>query len=299
MEKIIEILFNGLSMGAIYALIALGFVLIFKSTGILNFAQGELCMVGAFICYQFATLMNVPYILSFLIAIALGALLGLLIDILFFRRLVGEPIYTTIMVTVGLASILTCLSGLIWGHDIYSLRSPFMDKTVTLGEMVLSQAALYTIGVSILLFALFILFFNRSLLGVALKGTAEDSDTAGLMGINVKKMRMVSWTIGTIVAVVAGIFLAEQSFVQTSMSHTGIKAMSAAILGGMKSLVGAIIGGVIIGIVEGLAASYLSGMEMGGFHFGDIKDVTAFAIMVLVLMIRPHGIFGKEEVERV
>jgi branched-chain amino acid transport system permease protein len=299
MEKIIEILFNGLSMGAIYALIALGFVLIFKSTGILNFAQGELCMVGAFICYQFATLMNVHYILSFLIAIALGALLGSLIDILFFRRLVGEPIYTTIMVTVGLASILTCLSSLIWGHDIYSLRSPFMDKTVTLGEMVLSQAALYTIGVSILLFALFILFFNRSLLGVALKGTAEDSDTAGLMGINVKKMHMVTWTIGTIVAVVAGIFLAEQSFVQTSMSHTGIKAMSAAILGGMKSLAGAIIGGLIIGIVEGLAASYLSGMEMGGFHFGDIKDVTAFAIMVLVLMIRPHGIFGKEEVERV
>jgi branched-chain amino acid transport system permease protein len=98
---------------------------------------------------------------------------------------------------------------------------------------------------------------------------------------------------------VAGIFLAEQSFVQTSMSHTGIKAMSAAILGGMDSLRGAIIGGFIVGIVESLAASYLSGMEVGGFHFGDIKDVTAFAIMVLVLMIRPHGIFGKEEVERV
>ena len=299
MEKIIEILFNGLSMGAIYALIALGFVLIFKSTGILNFAQGELCMIGAFICYQFATLLNVPYLLSFLIAVALGAILGSLIDILFFRRLVGEPIYTTIMVTVGLGSILTCLSGLIWGHDVYSLHSPFMNKTVVLGKIVFSQAALYTIGVSILLFGLFILFFNRSLLGVALKSMAEDSDTAGLMGINVKKMHMIAWTIGTTVATVAGIFLAEQSFVQTSMSHTGIKAMSAAILGGMDSLMGAIIGGFIVGIVESLAASYLSGLEVGGFHFGDIKDVTAFAIMVLVLMIRPHGIFGKEEVERV
>ena len=299
MEKILEILFNGLSMGAIYALIALGFVLIFKATGILNFAQGELCMVGAFICYNFATLLNVPYLLSFLITVALGALLGAVINILFFRRLVGEPIFSTIMVTLGLASILTCLAGLIWGHDFYPIRSPFMDKTVTIGNMVLSQAGLYTIGVSVLLFTLFILFFKRSLLGVALKGTAEDSDAAGLMGINVKKMHVIAWTIGTLVAVVAGVFLAEQSFVQTSMSHTGIKAMSAAILGGMESIGGAVVGGVIVGIVEGLAASYLSGMEIGGFHFGDIKDVTAFIIMILVLMIRPHGIFGKEEVERV
>ena len=298
-EKIIEILFNGLTMGTIYALIALGFVLIFKSTGVLNFAHGELCMVGAFVCYNFATLLNVPYLISFLIAITIGALLGATINILFLRKMVGEPIYSTIMITLGLASILTCFAGLIWGHDYYSIRSPFMAKTVSMGEMVFSQAALYTIGISMLLFALFIFFFKRSLLGVALKGTAEDSDTAGLMGINVKKMHAIAWTIGTIVAVVAGVFLAEQSFVQSSMRHTGIKAMSAAILGGLESLGGAIIGGLIIGIVEGLVASYFSGLEIGGFHFGDVKDVAAFAIMVLVLMIRPHGIFGQKEVERV
>ncbi len=137
MTNILDILFNGAAMGAIYALIALGFVLIFKSTGLLNFAQGELCMVGAFICYNFATLLHVPYLLSFLIAIGLGAVLGTLIEVLFFRRMVGEPIYSTIIVTLGLASILTCLTGLIWGHDVYSLRSPFMDKTVAIGGMVL------------------------------------------------------------------------------------------------------------------------------------------------------------------
>lgn len=299
MEKIIEILFNGLSMGAIYALIALGFVLIFKSTGILNFAQGELCMIGAFICYHFCTLLNVPYLISFLIAIALGALLGILVDLLFFRRLVGEPLFATIMVTVGLASILTCVTGLIWGHDFYSIRSPFMGKTVALGGMVFSQVSLYSIGVSVLLFALFILFFKRSLLGIAWKGTAENSDIAGLMGINVKKMRMIAWAVASIVAVVAGVFLAELSFVHTSMSHTGIKAMSAAILGGMKSIGGAVLGGVIIGVVEGFIASYFTGIEVAGFHFGDLSDVTAFAIMIIVLMVRPHGIFGKEDVERV
>jgi branched-chain amino acid transport system permease protein len=119
------------------------------------------------------------------------------------------------------------------------------------------------------------------------------------MGVNVKKIHMTAWAIGTLVAVVAGIFLAEQSFVRLAMSHTGIKAMAAAILGGMESIGGAIIAGAIIGVVEGFAASYLSGMELGNFHFGDIKDVTAFAIMIVVLMIRPHGIFGKKKVERV
>ena len=299
MEKIIDVIFNGMSMGAIYALIALGFVLIFKSTGILNFAQGELCMIGAFLCYNFATKLNLPYLVAFLLAVALGSILGAIIDILIFRRLVGEPIHSTILATIGLASILVASTGLIWGHYTYSIQSPFIGKTVTSGNLVFSQASLVTIGVSVLLFLIFILFFRRSLLGVALKGTAEDSDTAGLMGINVKRMRMLAWFIGALVASVAGIFLAEQSFVHTGMAHIGIKAMSAAILGGMHSIGGAIVGGFVVGIIESFAASYLTGIEIKGFHFGDIKDVTAFAIMILVLMIKPHGIFGKKEVERV
>ncbi len=299
MAGFIEIILNGLATGAIYALLALGFVLIFKSTGIINFAQGQLAMIGAFVCYTFAMLFNIPYVFSVLIALAIGALLGVLVDILFFRRMVGEPMFSTIMVTVGLASILSCVAGLIWGHDVYSIQSPFTGKTAGLFGVTISRGALYTIGLSLFLIVLFILFFNRSLLGISMKGAAEDPDTSGLMGINVKKIHMISWAIGTVVAVVAGIFLAEESFVRISMSNFGIKAMAAAILGGMQSIGGAILGGIVIGIVEGLAANYLSGMEMGNFHFGDVKDVTAFAIMIIVLMIRPHGFFGKEKVERV
>lgn len=297
--KIVEILFNGLSTGAIYALIALGFVIIFKSTGILNFAQGELAMVGAFICYTFATLWGVPYFAAVLAAVAVGAVLGAIIDTVVLRRMVGEQIFSTIMITVGLAGILTSVAGVLWGHDVYSIRSPFTDKTVAIGGIVLSQGSLYTIGCSIVLFTAFGLFFNRSLLGIAMKGTAEDPDTAALMGINVKKIHMIAWAIGTLAAVVAGIALAEQSFVRLSMSHTGIKAMAAAILGGMESIRGAIIGGIAIGLVEGLAANYLSGAELGSFHFGDIKDVAAFATMIVILMVRPRGIFGTEKVERV
>ncbi|MEJ2719340.1 MAG: branched-chain amino acid ABC transporter permease [Deltaproteobacteria bacterium] len=281
MEKIFQVFMNGLSTGAIYSLMALSFVLIFKSTGILNFAQGELAMVGAFLCYTFAMLFHLPYVIAFGLALVLGAVLGGLIDLLFFRKMVGEPIFATIMVTVGLASILTSTAGLIWGHDVFSIRSPFTDRTARIGEMIFSQGALWTIGISIGLFLLFTAFFNRSLLGVAMRGTAEDPDAAGLMGINVKRIHMMAWAIGTLVAAIAGIFLAEQSFVRISMSHTGIKAMAAAILGGMESIRGAILGGAIIGIVEGFAANYLSG------------------IMIIVLMIRPRGIFGKEKVERV
>ena len=299
METAVNILFDGFSMGAIYALVALGFVLIFKSTGILNFAQGELCMVGAYICYYFATKLEVPYLLAFLAAVTLGCIVGTLIDLLIFRKLVGEPVHATILVTIGLASILVAFTGLIWGHDTYSIKSPFIGKTLTVGGMIFSQASVATIGVSIILFFLFIIFFKRSLLGIALMGTAEDSDTAGLMGINVKKMRMLAWVLGAFVASVAGIFLAEQSFVHTGMSHIGIKAMAAAILGGMQSISGSIVGGVLVGVIEAAAVTFLTDLAVGGFHFGDIKDVTAFVIMILVLMVRPHGIFGKKEVERV
>jgi branched-chain amino acid transport system permease protein len=299
MEKILEIIANGLSTGSIYALLALGFVLIFKSTGILNFAQGELAMIGAFVCYSVTASFGLPYVAAFALAVLSGAILGALIEVVFFRKMVGEPIFATIMITVGLASILASLAGLVWGHDVHAINAPFTDKTVRLGDVVVSQGGLYTIGISIVLFLVFAFFFNRSLMGVSMKAVAEDPHTAGLMGINVKRIHMAAWAIGTLVAVVAGIFLADQSFVRLAMSHTGIKAMAAAILGGMESVKGAVVGGMIIGLVEGFAATYLSGMEIGGFHFGDVKDVCAFAVMILVLMIRPHGIFGKEKVERV
>lgn len=295
----IEILFSGLSTGTVYALVALGFVLIYKSAGILNFAQGELSMVGAFICFSFASIFEVPYFFAILLAIAIGCLLGALIDLLLFRRLVGEPAHTTIIVTIGLASILVSITELIWGNNTHSIDSPFIGEAFRVGELVFSHDSVVTIGVSIILFSLFILFFKKTLVGIALVGTAEDSDTAGLMGINVKRMRMLAWILGASSAAIAGIFLAEQSFVHTGMAHIGLKAMAAAILGGMHSIGGAIIGGILVGLIESTAATFLTDMDIGNFHFGDVKDVTAFVIMILVLMIRPHGIFGKEEVERV
>ena len=128
MQNVLEVTFNGLSTGMIYALIALGFVLIFKSTGILNFAQGELAMVGAFLCFTFAGILDVPYAAAFVVSLVLAAVFGGVVELVFFRRMVGEHMFSTVMVTVGLASVITCLAGLLWGHDVYSLRSPFSSS---------------------------------------------------------------------------------------------------------------------------------------------------------------------------
>ena len=148
MEKLIETLFNGLSLGAIYALIALAFVLVYKATDILNFANGELVMFGAFFCYTFATLLKANYIVSFLIAMALGAVFGAIVYTLFFRKITGEPHFVTIMMSIGLMSVLSSAAGLLWGHDVYAIHSPFTEKTFELGNMILSQGAAYTICIS-------------------------------------------------------------------------------------------------------------------------------------------------------
>lgn len=297
--KVLEILLNGISMGAIYALLAVGFVIVFKSTGVLNFAQGELAMIGAFVCFSFVMIFGMPYMAGFVLSLLLGALIGAVIEVVFFTRMVGKPLFASIMVTVGLAGVISSVAGFIWGHDVYSIWSPFTNKHIGIAGLTVSYGSIYTILTSIILLVVLLLFFNRSLHGVAMRAAAEDPDTAGLMGINVSQTQMIAWAMGSTVAAVAGIFLAEQSFVRISMSHYGIQAMAAAILGGMDSVKGAIIGGAILGIVEGLAANYLSGMEIQGFHFGDVKEVAAFAMMIIILMIRPRGIFGKEKVERV
>jgi len=286
----LEIVFNGLSIGGIYALIALGFVLIYKSTGVINFAQGELSMVGAYICFALLVQYKVPYILAVLLTMVSLALLGLVIEYLILRHMIGEPLFSVIMVTVGLASILTSLLGVIFGHESHLMASPFFGKTFDLLGVTLSTVHLYTIASSILLFILFFIFFKKSSLGIGMRATSEDQDTAQLMGYNVRKVFGISWAIAAIVAAVGGIFMAEQTTVYLGMGNIGLRAFGAAIIGGMDSLGGAILGGFTIGLVESVAGAYLG---------GEVKEVVAFTILLAVLMIRPYGFFGIKEIERV
>lgn len=290
MEKVLEIFVNGMSVGGIYALIALGFVLIYKSTGVVNFAQGELGMIGAYICFALSVHHQLPYVLAFCLAMAACAILGLIVEFLVLRHMVGEPIFSLIMVTVGLASIFTSLVGVIWGHEAHSIPSPFSGKTFSIGGTVISQVNIYIIGVSLILFVLFFLFFKRSSLGIGMRATAEDQDTAQLMGFSVRRIFGISWAISAAVAAIGGIFMAQQTMVYNGMGHIGLRAFGAAILGGMDSLGGAILAGFTIGLVESIAGVYLG---------GEVKEVVSFTILLLVLMIRPFGFFGNKKIERV
>ena len=290
MEKVFEILVNGVSLGGIYALIALGFVLIYKSTGVINFAQGEFSMVGAYICFSLIVHYDLPYMPAFLLTIVCCGVLGLVVEYLILRHMVGEPMFSLIMVTVGLASILTSLVGVIWGHEAHAIPSPLSGKTCMIGNVVVSQVNIYIVCVSLVLFGLFFFFFKKSSLGIGMRATSEDQDTAQLMGFNVRKIFGMSWAISAVVAATGGIFMAEQTMVYNGMGNIGLRAFGAAILGGMDSLGGAILAGFIIGVVESAA-----GVLIGG----EVKEVVSFVILLIVLMIRPFGLFGTKEIERV
>ena len=293
-QLLIQIIVSGLAIGSIYALIALGFVVIYKATDIFNFAQGELMMIGAYLCFTLSTQLQLPFIYSFLLTLVFSAILTIIMEVLVVRPMVGEPMFSAVMVTVGLSFMIQGIVGLIWGYDEQKLVTPFPDQPVSLGGIVISYAHLWTLITTGILLTVFFFFFKYARLGVGMRATAEDTDTAFLMGINVKKIFTLSWVIAAIIASVGGIFLASVSYVKPIMGSIGLRAFPAVILGGMDSIPGAIVGGLMIGVTENLAGGYLD-------HFlgGGVKEITAYVVVILIMMIRPYGLFGTEEIERV
>lgn len=280
---------TGLAMGCIYALVALGFVLIYKATDVINFAQGDLMMVGAFIAFTFINHLHFPFLLSIPIALALMAFFGMLIDRIVLRPLVGEAAFAMIMVTIGLGIFIRSVAGMIWGYDTYSFRVSISDEPVRIGALALSYVHIWIIGVTIALIAALYYFFNRTKMGISMEATSQNQLAAFLMGIGVKTVFSRIWAISAMVAGVAGILLCPIQFLNYNMGFIGLKAFPAAVLGGFGSIPGAIVGGVIIGVSESLAGVYLP----DGF-----KDIFAWILLIVVLMFRPEGIFGIPERKR-
>jgi len=293
-QLLIQIIVSGLALGSIYALIALGFVIIYKATDVFNFAQGELMMVGAYFCFAFSTQLHLPFVYSFLLTLVFSAILTVVIEAIIIRPMVGKPMLSAVMVTLGLSFILQGIVGLIWGYDEHKLITPFPDQPVSIGGIVISYQHLWTLITTAVLLIIFFIFFKYSRLGVGMRATAEDTDTAFLMGINVKRIFTMSWVIAAIIASVGGVFLASVSYVKPIMSFIGLRAFPAVILGGMDSIPGAILGGLIIGVTENLAGGYLDHLLGGG-----VKEITAFVVDIIIMMVRPYGLFGTKEIERV
>jgi branched-chain amino acid transport system permease protein len=291
-SELLQYIVSGIAIGCIYGLVALGFVLIYKATEVVNFAQGELMMIGAFMAYTFVVFLELNYWLAFLFTVAFMWVLGMALDRVILRPLIGQPVFAIVMVTIGFGilarSVVSMIPG--WGTDTYSFMTPFAEKFVRHGQIVLSWEHLAIIILSVALVLVFYLFFKYTRIGIALQATAQNQLAAAYMGISIKRVFSLSWAISAAVAGFAGVLLSPITFVHMNMGFIGLKAFPAAVLGGFGSIPGAIVGGLIIGVTESLAGVYL---PIGW------KDVAAYIILIGVLMIRPEGLFGIQEKKKV
>ena len=295
MEFFLQLLINGLVVGCIYSLVALGFVIIYKSSGILNFAQGEFLLLGAYVFLAIVAQANVPVVPALLLTFAFSTLLGLALERVVLRPLIGEPIISVIMVTLGLSSILRAIVQGIWGTDTRPMHAVFSLEPIQIGPLPVAGGYLYSAAsVAVLLVALTI-FFKYARPGIAMRATADSQQVSLSMGISVRRIFALSWSIAAVVSAAGGVLLATmRGGVDGSLAILGLKTLPVVIVGGLDSIGGAILGGLLVGVLENLAGGYLDPIFGGG-----VKEVAPFVALVLILMIRPYGLFGKVRIERV
>jgi len=291
----LQLVISGIAVGGVYSLMALGFVLIFKASSVVNFGPGELVLFGAYVSWATILQMKLPLLVAFPITLAVAVLLGIVIERGVLRPLIGEPIISVIMVTFGFASVIRGFLNLTWGSDTRPFPVLFSPEPFRVGAVAVSPVHLWSfLGVMLLLGA-FSLFFRWSVKGMAMRATADNQQVAQSLGVSVKWIFALSWCIATGVSTLGGIILGSvRGGVDFSLAELGLKVFPVVILGGLDSVTGAIIGGVLIGVLENLSGGYLDPILGGG-----VKEVAPFVALVVILMLRPHGFFGKVEIERV
>jgi len=295
-QYFMQLVISGLVVGSIYSAVALGFVIIYKSTRVVNFAQGELLMVGAYVCYAFLVQMQVPFWGALLLTILFSMVLAMLIERLILRPMIGEPIISIIMVTIGLSLVLRSAVAVAWGTDILVYKPKlFPQEMVTLAGVPVSLEFVWCFALSVFLLVVFSIFFKYSKAGVAMRATAFNQQVAQSMGISVKSIFALSWVISAVVSGIGGVLIGNINGINNSLYHFGLKVFPATILGGLDSILGAALGGVIIGVLENLS----DGLFKTWFDLSGVKEVAPYVILVVILMIKPYGLFGTKEIERV
>ncbi|MBG0776075.1 MAG: branched-chain amino acid ABC transporter permease [Desulfovibrionaceae bacterium] len=295
MEYYLHLVINGLVVGSIYSLVALGFVVIYKATQVVNFAQGELLMAGAYICFGLTVQAGLPFAVAFVLTLGFAVVLGLAIERFALRPLIGEAHISVIMVTIGLSSVLKALVRLFWGTNIQVFPQVLPSEPVLIAGLPVAPVYIAAFFLSLLLFLVFSLFFKYSRLGTAMRATAFDQQAAQSMGIGIKNIFALSWCIATVVSTVGGVILGNINGINAQLGHMGLKVFPAVILGGLDSLLGAAVGGLAIGVLENVC----DGLAKDLLGLGGFKEVAAFAVLVVILMIKPYGLFGTREIERV
>jgi branched-chain amino acid transport system permease protein len=290
MSYFLELVLSGLAIGAIYGLMAMGFAVVYKSTGIVNFAQGEIGMVSAYASWSIATTFGTGAVLTVLAAVVVGALVGLLCERLIMRPMLGEPVLSVVLVTVGLAVVLRAVVLLAWGASPHKFEVVGADTIVRLGASGMRVSQITVFLMLMLLLAGFWYFLSRSRFGVAMRAVAADEKTARLMGISSARVQSVAWATSAALASLAGAFFAVIYGLAPGMFELGLKAFPATVLGGFDSILGSGFSGVVIGVFENLVGGYLS---------STLKEVAGFVLILVVLMVRPFGLFGEKRIERV
>jgi len=290
MDFFLLLLSSGLVSGAAYGMIAMGFALIYKATGVVNFAQGEMVMLTAYIAFSIASSLDLSFFSLLAVTIPIAMVLGVALERIFIRPMIGEPIFSIVMVTIGLAVIIRGVTIMIWGPDPYDFTAGIPGDVVFIGNIPFYPAQLYALASLAALVVLAWLFLNRSRMGIAMRAVAANEKAALLMGIGVNRIHALAWSLSSAIAAVAGILFAANFKLGPDMWFQGLKSFPAVILGGLDSVIGAAIGGLAIGVIENMAQGYLG---------QGLREIAGFVVIVLVLMIKPYGLFGEREIERV
>lgn len=290
MDLFIQLTLTGLTNGAILALAALGFVLIFKASDVINFAQGEFLLVGAYVIYAMIVQFGLAWPLGMVLTLLIAVALGVMVERLVLRPMIGEPIISVIMVTIGLSSLLRAIVSSIWGNQPKAFPSFIpTDPVLVLGATV-GEDRLWAIVIAIVMLGIFSVFFRRSREGIAMRAVADDQQAALSMGISVKKIFAWAWSIAAASAAIGGALVANIVGVGPELAGFGLRVFPVVILGGLDSIPGAVIGGVVIGLLEAYT---------GGYIGQGLNQVLPFIVLIIILMIRPYGLFGQEIIERV
>ncbi|HSB77175.1 MAG TPA: branched-chain amino acid ABC transporter permease [Candidatus Methylomirabilis sp.] len=294
MDLFLQLLVTGVMVGSIYALVALGWTLIYKCSGVLNLAMGELTLLGAYVCLTFYT-WGIPFPLAVVGMLLIGFLLGLLTERLFLRRMVGESILAIIMVTVGLSFFFRGIVAITWGTDTRVFAPPvFSQEPIHLGRVIVGQVYVWSFLAALAMLVVFVAFFRYTRWGLSMQATADDEMASLSLGVSAHRVYALAWAIAFMAAGVGGTLLGNINGLNISVGSLGLLVLPAVVLGGLNSVPGAIVGGIAIGILQNLSDGYLSRFTPGG-----IKEIAPFVFMVVILLFRPYGLWGWARIERV
>jgi branched-chain amino acid transport system permease protein len=294
MSELLQFIITGISVGMVYALIALGFVLIWKSSSVANLALGQIVLVSSWFTYSMLVQAELPVYIAFPLVILFALFLGWVIERFALRPLIAQPILSLITVTLGIGYFIQGIITFIWPWSVDALPRLFPKEVIHIGSAVISQEYIWVVGICLVIFILLTLFFRYHRMGIAMRATADDQMAVQACGIPVTRVFSISWMFACVVAAVGGVLISSISGITHGLVETGLKSFSVVILGGLDSFVGAIIAGPIIGLCESLGGGYLT-----PFLWAGVRDIIPFIIIIIVMVIKPYGLFGEERIERI